>query len=201
MDLLDDRKTRPEHGRQAGPIWLGYRNATRDRPYDYALVDYKRGAWVVHMLRSLLLDLDSMDDSRFSALMQDFFRTHSGGTASTEDFRRIAEKHAGQDLGWFFDQWVYRNDVPVYEFATNTVRTPDGQYRVSCRIRQTGVAEGFRMPVTLRAEFGPERFAWVRRMVEGPTSRFDLPLLPLKPTRVVLNDLESVLCEVKEVSW
>lgn len=200
-DLLDDLHTRPEHGRQAGPIWLGARNASRSRPADYRLVDYKKGAWVLHMLRGFLLDLETMDDGRFVRLMQDFYRTYAGGFASTEDFRRVAERHAGQDLGWFFDEWVYGVGIPSYRFATKSERMPDGKYRVKCRVEQTGVPAEFRMPVTLRVEFGNEQFAWVRREITGPVAEFELPLMPKAPTRVVLNDIESVLCEVKEVGW
>jgi aminopeptidase N len=200
-DLIVDRATRPERGRQPGPIWLGYRNATRSRPQDYVLVDYKKGAWVLHMLRSLLLDLDTMDDRRFVTLMQAFYRQHAGGYASTEDFRRVAEAHAGEDLGWFFDQWVYGTGIPTYRFAHRIEPADHGQYRVRCRVAQSGVPPGFTMPVTLRVEFGNDRFAWVRRTITGATAEFELPLMPEKPVNVVFNDNESALCEVKRTDW
>ena len=116
------------------------------------------------MLRSMLLDLDTMDDSRFSALMRDFYRSYAGRTASTEDFRRVAEQHAGQDLGWFFGEWVYATGLPTFRFASNTERLPDGTYRVSCRIEQSGMGDDFRMPVTLRVEFGKDQFAQVKEL-------------------------------------
>lgn len=200
-ELIRDREVRPEHGRQAGPIWLGSRNASRQRPNDYALIDSKKGAWVLQMLRSMLLDLDTMDDSRFSALMRDFYRSYAGRTASTEDFRRLAEQHAGRDLGWFFDQWVYRTGLPTFRFASNTERLPDGRYLVSCRVEQSGMGDDFRMPVTLRVEFGKDQFAWVRRVVAGRSTRFELPAMAMPPTRIVFADVASVLGRVKDVAW
>ena len=197
-EIMADRRSRPEGGRPAGPIWLGYRNAS---PADHALVVYKKGAWVLHMLRSMLLDLDTMDEGRFRALMRDFYQTYAGSTASTEDFLRVAEKHAGQDLGWFFDEWVYGSYLPAYRFAYRTRRTPEGTYRASCRVEQAEVPSNFRMPVLIRVDFGAEKFAWYRAMIDGPVTRFDLPPMPTPPKRITFNDAESVLCEVHAVAW
>ena len=49
-------------GAEPGPIWLGHRVfATRDDDLnDYQTIVYQKGAWVVHMLRVLMLDLGSM---------------------------------------------------------------------------------------------------------------------------------------------
>ena len=127
--LADDQQMRPERGRLPGPIWLGYRNSTRNRPYDYVLMDYKKGAWVLHMLRTLMIDLDTMDDARFEALMRDFYRAYAGTSATTADFQRVAEHHMGQDLDWFFDEWVYDTGIPTFEFATRATRTDGGGAR------------------------------------------------------------------------
>ena len=47
------------------------------------------------MLRILMLDLRTMKEDKFEATMRDYFQTYKGRAASTDDFRRIAEKHAG----------------------------------------------------------------------------------------------------------
>src|SRR6266576_3858382 len=39
----------------AGAIWVGYRNATPDSPSGYQVMIYEKGAWVFHMLRTLML--------------------------------------------------------------------------------------------------------------------------------------------------
>jgi aminopeptidase N len=199
--LTDDQQMRPERGRLPGPIWLGYRNSTRNRPYDYVLMDYTKGAWVLHMLRTMMLDLDTMDDARFEALMRDFYRTYAGSSATTDDFRRVAERHIGQDLGWFFDEWVYGTGVPTFEFATTTVPADAGRVRVRCRVRTKGVPDGFQMPVVMRLEFPRDQFAWVRRTVTAPVTEFDLTEVPMEPARIVFNDIQSVLGSVKVVGW
>ena len=199
--ILEDLSYKPSDAPPAGPIWLGYRSARVEVPEDYALIVYKKGAWVLQMLRSLMTDMESGSDEKFTSLMRDFYARHEGRAATTEDFRRVAQRYAGQDLGWFFDQWVYGTDVPTYRFATRTERTADGKYRVRCRVQQVGVAESFRMPVPIGIDFGNGRVARVRVEVKGPRSEFDLPLMELAPKAVLFNDLQSVLCRVEEVKW
>src|SRR5262249_4205247 len=46
---------------------------------------------------------------------RDYYRRYRDNSASTADFRRVMEEASGQDLGWFFDQWLYRPGSPVVE--------------------------------------------------------------------------------------
>ena len=200
-ELYDDRATRPEHGRPAGPIWLGTRNSTVDRPNDYAVVDYRKGAWVLHMLRCLMVDVDTMDDSRFIAALQDFFRSYAGRHPATRDFQRVVERHAGFDLQWFFDEWVYGTELPVFQFAYRTELGPDGRYHVTCRVHRKDSRAPFKTAVILRVEFGGERFARVRRLIDAADQEFQLPALPEPPVRVVFGDVESTLCRSEAVDW
>jgi aminopeptidase N len=199
--IFEDLRFRPADAPPAGPISLGYRSASVETPGDHGLIVYKKGAWVLHMLRNLLLDLETGEDQRFAGLMRDFYARHEGRTATTEDFRKVAQRYAGQDLGWFFDQWVHGTELPTYRFASRTERGSDGRYRVSCRVEQTGVPEGFRMPVPIRIDFEDGKVAWVRVPIQGARSEFDLPLMEHAPKAVVFNDLQSVLCRVEQVKW
>jgi hypothetical protein len=199
--ILDNRKFALGSGQEAGPIWLGHRTSSSSTEGDYLLIIYRKGAWVLHMLRNLLLDLDSMSESRFLALMRDFFTTHQGGRVSTEDFRRTAEKHAGQDLEWFFRQWIYGTKVPAYRFSWRAEPLGDGRHRVRCRVAQEGVPEDFRMDVPIRVDFKDGNHARLRARISGPATEFELPILPKTPERVVFNDLMSVLCSVEDVAW
>lgn len=52
-------------GEESGPIALGYRTSSSETPRDYGLVVYKKGAYVLHMLRNMLVSFESMDESRF----------------------------------------------------------------------------------------------------------------------------------------
>ena len=51
---------------ETGTISLGYRNSTTETSGDYGLVIYRKGAFVLHMLRNMLIDLQSMKKTGFS---------------------------------------------------------------------------------------------------------------------------------------
>ncbi len=183
------------------PVWLGWRNSSGMDEAGYSVIVYRKGAWALHMLRIMMLDLKTMNEDRFTATMRDFYQTYKGKRASTEDFRKVAEKQLGTDLGWFFDQWIYGSDVPTYRVAYRTVPADNGQYRVKLQVAQAHVPEDFQMYVPVTLDLGNDRVARLRVKVRGPKSEIDLPLMPAEPKALKFNDLDGVLAEVKMVDW
>ena len=194
--LLQNRRFLLGAGQEAGPVWLGSRTNSSTTEHDYALVVYNKGAWVLHMLRNLLLDLDGGDESRFRALLRGFHEAHRDGFTTTAEFRTAAEAAAGEDLGWFFDQWVYGTEVPTYRWSWETHERTQGQWVVHGRVQQSNVPDDFRAPVIVRVDFAGGRFARTRVWVSGAETTFDLPAAAERPSGVRFNDLESVLAEV-----
>lgn len=186
---------------ESGPIWMGFRTAGSKTRGDYSLIVYQKGAWVLHMLRNMMLDLQTMREDRFKAMMREYYQTFSGRQATTRDFQLIVEKHIGVDMSWFFDQWVYGTGIPKYIFSHKTERTAEGKFRVRCRVRQEQVPGDFQMFVPIHVDFGENRYVAMRALVKGPLCEFELPLLPLEPQSITFNPLESVLCEMDEVPW
>lgn len=199
--LINVRKSVFGSGVASGPIALGSRNNTTSAEGDYFLVIYQKGAWVLHMLRNMLLDLPTMKEDRYRALMREFFTTYSDKPATTEDFRRIAERHAGGSLEWFFRQWVEGTDIPSYKWAYKVEEAGGGKYRIVLRVETANVAPDFQMYVPIKVDFGDGKIARVRALIKGPHSEQQLPLMPLKPRSLGFNEFESVLCEAEEVSW
>jgi aminopeptidase N len=68
---------------------------------------YDRGAATLHALRV------EVGDEAFFELARGWVETYGGGTATTADFIELAEEVSGQDLGAFFDVWVYQPEKPV----------------------------------------------------------------------------------------
>ena len=190
-----------ERAEEPAPIWLGYRASSSKDQRGFGVLVYEKGAWVLHMLRIMMLDLKTMDEARFTATMREFYGTYRDKRASTEDFRRIAEKHIGADLGWFFDQWIYGTEIPTYRVAYRAEPAENGQYRVKLKVRQEKVGDQFRMYVPVTLDLGDGRVGRVRVKVHGPDSEIDLPLMPSKPKAIRFNDLDGVLAEVKMVDW
>lgn len=186
---------------EAGPIWLGTRVGTSEHPEDYQTIVYQKGAWVLHMLRNLVNSL-STDEDIFENLMNDFYMAHLGQTATTEQFQQVVEHHAGISMDWFFHQWVYGSAIPTYRFSYKLEELEGGKYKATVRVRQENVPDDFQMPVPIRIDFGAHhRSAQVWINVRGPFTEQELPVLFMKPDRIELNPLESVLAETKTEGW
>jgi len=198
--IIERQKTLLGKGSKCSPISLGRRTYSSFSPEDYDLIVYKKGAWVLHMIRNMMLDLQTMKEDGFFKVMKTFFETYKGKEATTRDFRNVIEQYVGNDVGWFFDQWVDGSDIPSYKFAYKVIEK-EGKYLVKCRIYQENVPPEFRMSVPIKVDFGDKKSIRVRALITGKKAEFDLPLMPLKPKEVVFNDLESVLCDVENIDW
>jgi len=185
----------------AGAIWVGYRNATPDSPSGYQVMIYEKGAWVFHMLRTLMLDLQTRKEDRFMAMMQDFYSTFKGSSASTDDFAGIVEQHVGIPMGWFFDQWVRGTALPTYHVAWRNEPAEGGKQRVHLRVTQEGVPPDFQAFVLVSADLGENRFANFRIRVNGTQTDYFGPLVSEPAKGVTFNELHSVLADVKTERW
>lgn len=104
---------------------------------------YQKGAWVLHMLRC------TVGDEAFFAGIRRYYSEHRHGTTLSADFQDSMEEAAGADLGWFFEQWLYRPGYPQVEVAQSW-DAEEGALRV--RVRQGQRWEAFRFPLDLQAE-------------------------------------------------
>jgi hypothetical protein len=188
------RRTRDK----AVPIGLGYR-ALENWRGSYALITYQKGAWVLHMLRNMMIDPRTMSEDRFKLMMRNFYETYRGKRATTLDFQRIVEKHVGRPMDWFFDQWIYGTAVPTYTFAWTVEPADGGKFTARLRIKQSDVPATFAMYVPLRIKFA-EGEALIRVLVKGPLTEQTITL-PAEPKSMELSPFESVLAVVKTEGW
>jgi peptidase M1-like protein len=198
---LEDRKRdiRARRG-DIAPIGLGTRLFGMDHPEDYSLMVYAKGAWVLQMLRNMMIDFHTMKEGAFEAMMQDFYQQYRGRRASTRDFQRVVEQHVDLPMDWFFNEWVNGTAIPTYILSWHAEPTPDHRYLLRVRVRQEDVPSDFVMPVPLSIEFAGGGNATVRVTVRGPVTDAQIQV-PSEPARLVLNPVESVLAEVKEEGW
>jgi len=198
--ILDNRKYLFGSGQEAGPVSLGYRTQSSETKGDYDLIIYKKGAWILHMLRDMLIDLKTMNEDKFKSLMREFYSRYVGDNASTNDFKRICDKYFNEDMGWFFNQWVNDTGIPKYTFAYKSVKTEEDKYNVTCRIKQDGVPPGFKVYTVVQVKLDNEKFVRVRVKIDQPVTEFTIPT-PAEPEEVIFNDLHSTLCEVDYEDW
>ncbi|MEO8451150.1 MAG: M1 family aminopeptidase [Gemmatimonadota bacterium] len=185
--------------KDAGPMGIGTRVGEVDGDY-YSLIVYKKGAWVLHMLRNLMLNFRTMNEDVFTETMRDFYQTYRGRRASTADFQGVVEKHTGLGMDWFFRQWVDGTASPTYTMSWHAEPTAGGKSRLRFRVRQEGVPEDFIMPVPLQIELADGARLVVRVHVKGTVTEGELEL-PSEPKLLELNPLQSVLAEIKTEGW
>ena len=194
--IIENRKYLFGEGQKAGPIWLGYRTNSSETSGDYSVIVYEKGAWVLHMLRNLLLDLKTMKDDNFNKMMKEFFDKYKGRRATTNDFKLIVDKYLGEDSDWFFNQYVYGTDIPLYRFSYSTEKLDNGKFQTTCKVIQENVPENFKMYVPFKVELSNNRFAYLRMSVTGKETIVKLPPLDEEPEDIEFNVLNSVLCEI-----
>jgi hypothetical protein len=115
----------------------------------YRSVVVDKGAMVFHMLRT------AMGDSAFNSLLHDFYAAHSGGTASIDDFEKLAQTklppakpgEAQLNLVAFFSQWLNSTGIPDFKLDYIVYRTEKG-FKVIGKVQQP--LETFNMPVEIR---------------------------------------------------
>jgi aminopeptidase N len=103
---------------------------------------YQKGGWTLHMLRG------QIGDDKFWAGIRDYYQRYRNSNASTADFRRVMEEDSGADLGWFFDQWIYRPGSPVVE---GTWHYDAAAKKVIVDLAQTQPGAAYRLPLEIAA--------------------------------------------------
>jgi aminopeptidase N len=73
---------------------------------------YPKGAAVLHMLRFVL------GDDAFFAALSEFLNTHAFQAVDTHDFLNTVKDATGQNLDWFFQQFLYKPGHPVFDVST-----------------------------------------------------------------------------------
>ncbi len=110
-------------------------------------LSYNKGAWVVHMLRGVL-----GDSTFFRAIKEWTSSSFRYGSATTQDLAASISNSVGTDMTWFFNQWIYGDGHPDYDYSWQCRRdTINGGFKLEFAVEQTqqsGVL--FRMPIRTR---------------------------------------------------
>jgi hypothetical protein len=149
---------------------------------EYWALSADKGATVLQMLRS------TMGDDKFFQALKAFLQQSAWKPATTEDFRKACEAVMGEELRYFFIQWVESNGAPEFKLEWTILRTQKG-FRVTGRISQD--LDTFRMPVDLHIETdgNPED---KRIEVLGTSSEFSIDTFG-KPKKITIDPNNKVL--------
>ena len=150
---------------------------------------YPKGALVLHMLRQQL------GDAAFFDTLKHFLHRYAFEPVDTGDFIRSVKTVTGQNLDWFFDQWLFKPGHPVFDVRSEW---DPGRKVVVLKVAQVqDVSRGipvFRVPVTVAIVNAAGRSTsqvWIREREES----FEFPsltrplLVRFDPDNVLLKEI------------
>jgi tetratricopeptide (TPR) repeat protein len=149
---------------------------------EYWALTAGKGAAVLNMLRNVI------GNDNFNKLMSSFTEKYAWQSVNTADFRKLAEQISGQNLQYFFVQWLESSGAPEFKMDYTVFRTQKG-FRVMGKITQD--LDTFQMPVDLKIETegNPET---KRIDVVGTSSEFTVDTFG-KPKTVAIDTAGTVL--------
>jgi aminopeptidase N len=143
---------------------------------------YQKGSWVLHMLR------DQVGTDAFWRGIRAYYREHLNGVATSDDLRHAMEAASGQDLRWFFSQWLTRSGVPTID---GTWRYDAAAKAVVVKVRQTQTAD----PYQLSLGIGVDGSSQVTQMkITGREATISIPS-DTEPAKVMLDPNTWLLAE------
>jgi predicted negative regulator of RcsB-dependent stress response len=149
---------------------------------EYNSILKNKGAYVLHMLRGV------MGDNMFFKLLKQYLYDFTYKKASIRDFRSLAEKISGKDLGYFFSQWIEQTGVPEFEYEYTTFLVKNG-YRVDGVIKQD--LDLFRMPLEIEIKTdGDTEIKKIEMM--GSEYNFSVPAVG-RPKSITIDPNNKVL--------
>jgi Peptidase family M1 domain/Tetratricopeptide repeat-like domain len=149
---------------------------------DFQTITSDKGAVILNMLRWIV------GDQVFDNTMRNFLAQYSGKPATVDDFRKIAEKDSGQQLTWFFTQWLDSTGAPEFKDKYTIYRVQKG-FRVVGEIQQD--MDLFRMPVELKIDTDGKTET-KRIEVSGTNSAYEVDTFG-KPRKITIDPDNRVL--------
>ncbi len=152
-------------------------------------VYYSKGPLFYRMLGGLL------GEEVLWAGIRAFHERHRGGRPCVADCQAVMEEVSGEELGWFFDQWLGTIDLPDY--VIDGVQSDEGEEGYRYRVAVTNRGEN-RMPVEVAClidgEKGPVRGESVRVWIEEKDS-VQVELTSPIPARSVEVDPDKIVIQ------
>ena len=163
---------------------------------------YPKGALVLRML------LRYLGPERFWASIHLYLTRHALGNATTDDLRQAVLDATGENLAWFWEQWIYGAGHPhfavtaAYDSVTRKLaltvkqtQSDSGKVDTTKAAVKFPTPPSFRMRVAIRV--GTPRDDVVRHAeLDGREQAIEIADLPGAPTMVVFDDGNTILKEL-----
>ncbi len=108
----------------------------------------------------------------FSRIYQRCLKEFGGKRLGVHEFRAVCEKESGQDLGWFFDQWVNSNKFLSYKISSKKCGKLGSRYKSKIEVKCLG---NLKMPVPVAAYFedGSSKIKFTDRLLDTVVLEFE----------------------------
>jgi aminopeptidase N len=159
---------------------------------------YPKGALVLRMLKQYL------GERPFWASVHRYLVDHAFDNATTDDLRQAVLDATGENLDWFWDQWIYQAGYPEFAVAakydstagTLTLMVQQTQQDSSKADSTTGLRYttplAFRMPVTVRVGTAAGDVT-ARALLSQRQDTIVVRNVKSAPTMVVFDDGDAIL--------
>jgi len=110
LALLEKKNSylREAHERYIRPIVF---NRYENPAQNFDRHTYPKGACVLHLLRFVL------GDKSFFRTLQHFLHKHAFQPVDTHDLKIAVKEATGQNMDWFFEQYIYKPGHPVFDIG------------------------------------------------------------------------------------
>ncbi len=156
----------------------------------YTANTYSRGAATLNMMRHVL------GDTGWWHSIHHYLEVHQYQPVDHHDLKIAIEEATGQNLEWFFDEWLLKSGHPVYDVSYHY---DDAAKSVRMSIIQTQVRDSltgtFKMPIDVELTFPNGETHVTTILDEDSTQTFSIPS-PEKPSMVIFDKGNSIIKEV-----
>jgi hypothetical protein len=170
------------------------------------VVIHGKGYAIVSALDCLL------GEKTFDRIYRRCMKEYGGRRLGARVFQGICEAECGQNLDWFFDQWVRSNRYLSYKIASQECKMENGRYATQVTVECLGT---LKMPVPVLARFadGTEQVKFTERLLRRTELRFE-SAAPLEEARLdpdqelaIMTELppsaanKALIAKIDELPW
>lgn len=198
----------------AGPATLGTRLLSSQFPSGYEAISYGRGAWLFHMLRTMLKDAAAQNgqkfqnesaDEPFTRALESVRDKYEGKAVTTRQL--LAEfvdqlppslRYEGKpSLDWFLEGWINGTALPKLELKSVKITPKGAAVIVSGTILQKEAPDNLVTSVPVYAAISGKQLVLLGRVfADGEETPFRLSA-PAGARKIVLDPYETVLSAPK----
>jgi hypothetical protein len=199
--------------KDAGPVTLGGRLSSSHFPNGYDAVSYGRGTWLMHMLREMLRDAETMKRARtarqeydpFLRVVRKLRERYEGKAITTRDFVQVFEEdlpaslqyEGRKSLDWFLKGWINGTALPNFEVQSVKYLAQENTTLVSGTLLQKNAPEDLVTPVPIYGVArGQAPVLLGRVFAEGADTTFHLSA-PMGTRKIVVDPYQTLLTSPK----